>query len=182
MAQESRSIIDHNPNYDKLHPHIHLIWVVSNDYFNSDSYISQKELCEMWKNALDVDYVPVCDIRRVTAKRDKSRKTVDLSYAVAEVCKYTVKSNDYLSYSADVNKKVVKTLVNALSNRRLVNYYGVFADVRKMINDDEDLIHVADQCDGLDGAHSLSTDAGSCTFQCSTEAGISHRGTRDLYR
>lgn len=137
-----------NPNFDKLHPHIHIIWVLDPDYYINGDYVSERELCDLWKQALGVDYTPVCDIRKIAPKKvyDNGRLVAtDLKGAVAEVCKYTVKSTDYLSYDNEINDKVIKSLVTGLSNRRMVSYYGVFAEVRqslKLEDNEEDLVHV----------------------------------------
>ena len=86
------SVGDKNPTFDTLHPHLHLIWVVDKSYFQSDYYLSQRDLCDLWQQALNVDYIPLCDIRAITGKRFTNRKgklvSYDLNSAVAEVCKY----------------------------------------------------------------------------------------------
>ena len=144
--------ITYNKQKDELHPHIHLIWVVPKGYFQSEDYLKQKELCELWKQSLGIDYTPICDIRVVTGKKlikDGKIVSYDLKSAVAEVCKYAIKSVDYLNNSDEVNEKVVKTLVGALAHRRLVTFYGVFAEARKQLDfddiDDGDLLHVGDE-------------------------------------
>lgn len=147
-----RSIeVTYNKDTDEFHPHIHLIWVVPDNYFATSDYLKQAELCELWKKALKVDYTPICDIRAVTGKKlVKNGKyiTYDLRSAVAEICKYTVKSNDYLSNTDEKNDKIVKALVTALSKRHLFEFYGVFSEVRKQLRLDDiengDLVHIHD--------------------------------------
>lgn len=143
--------ITYNEKTDTFHPHIHLIWVVPKDYFDTGDYIKQKELCELWKQSLGIDYTPICDIRVVSGKKSKKNGKIvsyDLKSAVAEVCKYAIKSNDYLSHSDETNDKIVSALVESLSRRRLVTFYGVFAEVRKQLKLDDvengDLVHVSD--------------------------------------
>ena len=121
--------VTYNSVNDTLHPHIHLIWVVPKGYFQSDDYLKQSKLCDMWKNALGVDYTPICDIRAVTGKKmTKKGKIVsyDLKSAVAEVCKYAIKSTDYLNNSDEVNDKIIDALIGAISRRRLFCFYGCF--------------------------------------------------------
>lgn len=103
------------------------------------------------EKSLKIDYTPVCDIRAVTGKKIvKNGRYIsyDLKSAVAEICKYTVKSKDYLSYSDDKNDQIVKSLVTALSRRHLFEFYGVFAEVRKQLRLDDiengDLVHIDD--------------------------------------
>ena len=144
--------VTYNEHTDTFHPHIHLIWVVPRNYFESSDYLKQAELCELWKQSLNIDYTPICDIRVVSGKKVvKNGKIIsyDLKSAVAEACKYAIKSTDYLKHSDDVNDKVVSALVKALSRRRLVSFYGVFAEVRRQLNLDDDiengdLVHVSD--------------------------------------
>ena len=108
-------------------------------------------MCELWKKCLKIDYTPICDIRAVTGKKTvKNGKYIsyDLKSAVAEICKYSVKSKDYLSYSDNVNTCIVEALVLALSRRHLFEFYGVFAEVRKRLRLDDiekgDLVHTSD--------------------------------------
>lgn len=143
--------VTYNEKTNEFHPHMHLIWVVPADYFQGDDYLKQNELCEMWKQSLGVDYTPICDIRVVCGKKVKKNGKIiahDLKSAVAEACKYAIKSTDYLNHSDQVNDRIVSALVEALSHRRLVSFYGVFAEVRRQLNldkDDDDLVHVSDQ-------------------------------------
>lgn len=144
--------VTYNAEADTFHPHIHLIWVVPEGYFQSSDYLKQEELCNLWKSALNIDYTPICDIRAVTGKKLKKNGKIisyDLKSAVAEACKYAIKSSDYLKNSDEVNDKVVNALVKALSRRRLVTFYGVFAEIRRQLNldddiDNGDMIHVSD--------------------------------------
>lgn len=144
--------VTYNAETDTFHPHMHLIWVVPKNYFDSHDYIKQSELCELWKQSLNIDYTPICDIRVVSGKKvNKNGKIIsfDLKSAVAEACKYAIKQSDYLNHSDEVNDKVVMELVKALARRRLVSFYGVFAEVRRQLNLDDDiengdLLHVSD--------------------------------------
>lgn len=143
--------VTYNEKTNEFHPHMHLIWVVPADYFQSNDYLKQNELCEMWKQSLGVDYTPICDIRVVCGKKVKKNGKIiahDLKSAVAEVCKYAIKSTDYLNHDDVTNDRIVSALVEALSHRRLVSFYGVFAEIRRQLNldkDEDDLVHVSDE-------------------------------------
>ena len=143
--------VTYNEKTNEFHPHIHLIWVVPADYFQSSDYLKQNELCQLWKQSLGVDYTPICDIRVVSGKKVKKNGKIishDLKSAVAEACKYAVKSTDYLKHTDEVNDRIVSALVEALSHRRLVSFYGVFAEVRRQLNldkEEDDLVHVSDE-------------------------------------
>ena len=85
--------VTHNLDFDSLwfdtyHPHLHVILVVNKSYFTDNSYyISQAAWTDLWYSCLDVDYKPIVDIRRLKNIKGKS---------IAEVAKYSVKSNDYI--------------------------------------------------------------------------------------
>lgn len=143
--------VTYNEKTNEFHPHIHLIWVVPADYFQCDDYLKQNELCELWKQSLGVDYTPICDIRVVCGKKVKKNGKIiahDLKSAVAEVCKYAIKSTDYLKHDDVTNDRIVSALVEALSHRRLVSFYGVFSEIRRQLNldkDEDDLVHVSNE-------------------------------------
>ncbi len=76
----------------EVHPHFHIILIVSSSYFNGDYYLSQAKWRNMWAKALRVDYKPIVDVRRIKAKKTKNGKTLTaLQSAVFEVAKYSVK-------------------------------------------------------------------------------------------
>lgn len=135
--------VTHNVNYksksfDTYHPHFHVIFAVEKSYFTSRDYISQKRISELWQKALSVDYVPLCDIRKV--------KGVS-AQAISEVAKYSVKSVDYiLPYDWDLSVASVKCLDFALNKRRLASYGGIFKTVHSALNLDDavdgDLINI----------------------------------------
>lgn len=131
------------------HPHLHCIFAVSKDYFQSPEYLTQKSLSELWGASLGVDYIPIVDIRTCKDKGfTKGGKAIfkSINSAVAEVAKYSVKSSDYLCGTDEQNKEVVKTLLSALRNRRMFVFIGVFRTVRQELKLDEvesgDLVHV----------------------------------------
>ena len=145
---------DKNPNFDMFHPHFHILWVVKDSYFNSADYIDNKkpkqELIKLWRKALNVDYDPTANIKICTNKNIKEKisdfGTIDLSSAVAEVAKYSVKSKDYLDGSDEVNDRTVKSLLSAIRGRRMFEFYGIFRKVRQELKLDDvengDLVHV----------------------------------------
>ena len=145
---------DRNPNFDMYHPHLHNIFAVDKSYFdvNNPDYISQRELAEIWKECLQVDYTPIVDIRACKEKFQTSKDHFvfkKLSSAVAEVAKYAVKGSDYLCGTDEQNEETVKTLLKTIRNRKMFAFYGVFRKVRaelkqEDINEDSDLLHVSE--------------------------------------
>jgi plasmid rolling circle replication initiator protein Rep len=101
--------ITYNPLYNTFHPHIHCIVAVNRSYFQGSCYLNQPIITVLWKKALKVDYDPVCDIRRVKAKKNgiptdiEEIRSMDaaliqsyLAGAAAEVAKYAAKVADIL--------------------------------------------------------------------------------------
>jgi len=56
----------------EVHPHFHIILIVSSSYFNGSYYLSQAKWINMWQKALRVDYPPIVDVRRIKAKKTKA--------------------------------------------------------------------------------------------------------------
>lgn len=132
-----------NKNENTYHPHFHLILAVDNNYFtNSRIYLSQEKWTDLWKSSLRADYTPIVDVRKLKENKKKE---------VAEVAKYTVKSEDFIIRNEDgqINEKltdeVVKTLDLALHRKRLTSFGFVFKEVHKKLNlddmEDGDLIN-----------------------------------------
>ena len=134
-----------NKKENTYHPHIHTIIVVDKYYFSqrNKDYIKVEDWQLIWQHYLKVDYLPICDVRKVKSMNYK---------AVAEVSKYTVKSKDIIIYNKDrsVNEKLtdenIYNLHFVLRNKRLVSFGGIFKEYHKKLNledinkDDIDLI------------------------------------------
>lgn len=123
---------DDNPNYDTYHPHFHLILAVNNSYFDDDKiYLSHKKWVELWKSCLRINYSPSVFVRKVDN---------DLKSGIAEVAKYTVKSEDIIIKDDKnrINEKqtdeVVRTLDFALASKRLISFGFVFKEIHKKLN------------------------------------------------
>jgi plasmid rolling circle replication initiator protein Rep len=67
------------------HPHFHVLLMVRPSYFTGQYYVSQARWVELWKESARLDYSPSVDIRAVKG---------DLSKAVQETLKYSVKPSD----------------------------------------------------------------------------------------
>jgi plasmid rolling circle replication initiator protein Rep len=99
--------VTYNPLSNTFHPHIHSVVAVNRSYFDSKNYIPHAELQQLWRKALQVDYDPDCDIRRVKPKKkgistvsdeiqmmDRALMEDALVSGGAEVAKYSTKVND----------------------------------------------------------------------------------------
>lgn len=133
------------------HPHLHCIFAFTQKYFEGRSglYMNQKEWSSLWRDCMGIDYDPVIDIRMIR-NYDKEKTEIvtidDLKKAVAECAKYSVKATDFLLVDdLDQTVKLVKTLTDALSGRRLYGFTGCFSKVRKQLKlddiEDGDLVH-----------------------------------------
>lgn len=161
--------ITRNVFEDTYHPHFHVLLAVPPSYFDT-GYIKHSEWVSLWQDCLGVDYEPNVDIRVVRNKRNPEREAkilaekgielqpdgrlieADLSGgAVAELAKYTTKSDDYLVYNRYKQKQVrnrvklvpdkrsgidesktdevVLTLDGALARRRLFAYGGLLKEI-----------------------------------------------------
>src|SRR5699024_9369135 len=127
--------ITYNKKEDTYHPHFHMILAVNDSYFKDTRiYLTQEKWTNLWKSCLKVDYTPIVDVRRLRENKGKE---------VAEVAKYTVKSDDFLikdekeNIKEDITDKVVKTLDNALHKKRLIAFGFMFKDIHKKLNLDD---------------------------------------------
>lgn len=150
--------VTHNVNpeskdFDTFHPHFHMIAAVRPSYFKSRDYISQKRLQALWKECLRVDYDPVVDIRRVKSRASPEGEDAsgcDAAKAVAECSKYAAKAADYIIPDDwDLTVETVRLLDAALDRRRLINYSGIFREVKQKLQledcEDGDLVKVGEE-------------------------------------
>lgn len=129
-------------SFDTYHPHLHVLLCVQPSYFTSRYYMSQAAWSELWKKSLQVDYMPVVDVRKI--------KNVQDSKIVAEVSKYPVKDSEVLVFDDwDLTESAVAALDYALANRRLISYFGKFKEVKKLLRlEDEEngnLVNIEDE-------------------------------------
>lgn len=130
---------DINPNYMMCNVHIHSILHTNhNDYTRyGGNWLSQKKITELWRNCLNVEYVPIVDIRAF-----KHKKNAEKGHEFAEMSKYTVKSADIIKSVENMSefendKKVIYWLNTALKNRRLFDMSGSFREIKRQLKFDE---------------------------------------------
>lgn len=139
--------VTHNWERNDYHPHFHVIIAVNKDYVkNSKNYITHAQWRELWKSCLDIDYLPIVNVKEI-----KSTDGISNKKAVAEVAKYAVKAGDFMMRPAEELKhmkgyvdacnkmtdEAVFIIDSALKNRRLVAMGGQFKKVHKMLNLDD---------------------------------------------
>lgn len=138
FIKKGLKIGDENPDFDTYNCHFHCIFAVDKKYFKSVDYKNHEKWVALWQRALQVDYEPHVEVKKVYGNLEKG---------VAEITKYSVKETNYIiPNNFDLSLKVVKTLDKALNKRRFVAYGGLFKDLHNALNlDDEeegDLIHI----------------------------------------
>lgn len=142
---------DPNPNYLFYNVHIHVLLHTYRKRYQ-ENFLDTKSIVKLWRQALNVDYDPVCDIRAFKAKnRDEKGREL------AEIAKYTVKPTDYLKSDCKVSKEcldndfildveIIGLLDSALSGRRLLAYGGTFRNAHNALGlDDEKMVDDKDR-------------------------------------
>lgn len=121
---------DLNSNFNKYHPHLHVMIAVDKSYFtNPNQYISQPKWANLWQQSLRVAYTPIVDVRAIKNNGNKG---------VKEVAKYTVKDTDFIiKEDKQLTNETVQVLDNALYKRRLVAYGGIMKEIHKELNLDD---------------------------------------------
>lgn len=135
--------ITFNQEDKTFHPHFHIILAVEKSYFfketNPDKYLTQEVALQMWKECLGVDYLPTTDLRKVYYLDENGNKIINfddddgegLKKAVEEASKYITKAMELLSIDDEkLQKKVIKSMLQALSYRRLFAYGGILKNIR----------------------------------------------------
>lgn len=151
--------VTYNKKTNTYHPHLHVILQVPHAYgsYNDRTYLSQREWSHIWQSCMGIDYVPIVDIRKVKP----NSRSYDVSKGVAaEVTKGQTLVNENLALGEYMAKgvlddvkmsnvvldEVVKTLDNALANRKLVAFRGELLSISKRLDQDDledgDLINV----------------------------------------
>jgi len=134
-----------NPNYDKIHLHIHAVLLVDQWlYFKGSDYLETRDYVALWRSALGADYDPVVDVRAFKGS-DKG----GLRKSVNEAAKYIMKDSGVLNPRNKASTdRLVAALTDALFKRRLYAYGGIFAKVAREVlknRPEDDLIHVSEE-------------------------------------
>lgn len=111
--------ITYNKRTKLYHPHIHILMQVPGGYFGKH-YIKQSDWQSIWREAAELDYNPIVDVRKV-----KNSKVY------FEISKYVAKLSDVLDLKGEEAINVVETLDEALYKRRIISYTGTFRQWRR---------------------------------------------------
>lgn len=115
------------------HPHLHVLVLWAAGY---DRQITQHDLCDMWGDALRVDYTPICDIRRAydTTPDGQTAEWERTMAAAIECCKYAISGK--VTTKATPNE--LGYIARALKGRRLIAYGGTIAAARTALSMHDD--------------------------------------------
>jgi plasmid rolling circle replication initiator protein Rep len=142
--------------YGTYHPHFHILIAVPPGYFKS-GYKKKKDIQQLWKDSLRINYDPVIDVRKVKPKKPEDEEEFEevqvkdenpiIAGAVAEISKYTVKDTEYINeQDDDWTDSSVLTLTKSLRGRRLIAYGGVFKQIKKELGikdvENTDLVNI----------------------------------------
>lgn len=105
------------------HPHFHCLMMVKQSYFQGKYYLSQADWSELWKEALQVDYGPIVDVRAV--KPNKKLGLEALTASVIETFKYSIKPDDLLGAGTDEDKEWLLELTKQLHKTRAIALGGI---------------------------------------------------------
>ena len=124
----------YNNVYGDYHPHMHVLLMVRPSYFkgNGDNYITQEEWVQLWQKAMQLDYEPSVDIRKVYDKKGKG-----IVSAIQETAKYPVKPMDVEVDDESEMLQVTYDLYHGLKRKRLLSFGGIFKDIKNELGLDD---------------------------------------------
>lgn len=111
--------ITYNKAVGTFHPHIHFLAA-----FTKGSAPSLQEVSMWWQDALQLDYLPICDI-----EIPYSEKSDGVSSAVVEAFKYCTKSKEV----AEMPLSSFAELVRAVKGVRMLAFGGIVRKARQTI-------------------------------------------------
>lgn len=155
-----------NPNYDKYHPHFHVLLMVKGEFFRT-GYIKQSKWTSIWQDCMKLGYVPQVDVRVIKPNQKRAQdgdlEQEAMSSAISETMKYPIKPDSLkLSEFDKMPEKKKNRVVDAviclsyaLKGRRLVTFGGEILKARKKLNQDD--VETGDLI-GVDGEPVPETD------------------------
>lgn len=120
--------ITYNADKNTYHPHIHMLLTVDGNYFRrgNPDYMTHKELVKVWRDCARLDYDPRVHIEGIHPRNGQT-----MTGACAEMCKYPTKTAQFAT------AEQLMYADYALRGRRLIQWAGVAADVRRELDLDD---------------------------------------------
>ena len=101
-------VLGDNTKQGEAHPHYHCLLAVKPSYFSGKGYMTQAKWSELWKRSLQVDYMPVVDVRTIKPNKkvieleDGSKMEWSaLDSAMVETLKYMAKPSEIEKLNLD---------------------------------------------------------------------------------
>ena len=136
--------VSYNVERGDYHPHMHVMLMVRGSYFRGkENYITQEEWIALWQRAMQLDYEPNVDIRKVY-----DRKGEGIVSAIKETAKYPVKPIQTEVDDEDELLQVTYDLYHGLRRKRLLSFGGLFKEIKNELGlddiEDGDLVNTND--------------------------------------
>lgn len=119
--------ITYNKQSHEMHPHIHILLLLDKGTYTPSMVV---EIKERWRRNLKIDYQPIIDLREIKSYNDDQNN--DITGAVLETFKYTVKSKDL----EDMPLKEFKHFAKQINGLRLISFGGILKDIKQALNVD----------------------------------------------
>ena len=140
--------ITYNEQDNTYHPHFHVVIAVNKSYFKKADYLNKQQWTELWKNSMNLSYIPVVNVKRVKGNTTE---------AISNIARYTVKYSDYIRQdNLELSEEIVRVLDKALHKRRLIAYGGIFKQVHRRLRLDEEENKANSKTDEDDNAVRIS--------------------------
>jgi len=110
---------------------------MNSSYFKY-GYLKTNNWAELWGDCLNVNYIPVVDVRMVKPKKGSDKSAI--AEAVAETLKYAVKPADMIS-----DPEWFKELTRQVNKLRFISTGGILKDLFKEETTDEELLLLSDE-------------------------------------
>lgn len=113
--------VTYNDNTGTFHPHLHVLCA-----FEKNCAPNYLEVRQVWADAMELKYTPICDI---IAPYVKNSKWDTYKSAIVEAFKYCVKSKNVV----DMPLYAFKCLVDGIKNKQMIAYSGIIKNARKQL-------------------------------------------------
>lgn len=113
-------------NYDRknFHPHFHIIVAVK-----EGTSIGLNEIRKAWKEVLRIKYNPITDFRKIYHKKQTDKNEKDITPAILETFKYSVKSKEV----ENMPLNAFRALAEQISSLRLISFGGIFKEAKRIL-------------------------------------------------
>lgn len=117
--------ITYNEKSKTFHPHFHIIML----YKPTSEKTMRQRTHELWDNACRLEYVPITDFRVIKSEDNTNIDNDDISGAILETFKYSVKSDELAPMPLDI----FRSLIVGIGGIRTVSYTGIIKQARQKL-------------------------------------------------